>query len=137
MTCGGLLAGACHRRANIQAEHAPSVFRASATPLDLGDAATTATTGNAATIGDGSLGDAGGWPLVLVAVAEKFDRAVAAELRRALLAHRGDTPIQVRLVCQERQILYALPHHPVTVSPMLLGELKAMAGMSPDRKYPG
>jgi DNA polymerase-3 subunit alpha len=69
-------------------------------------------------------------PLVLRAAAETVSPAVVDELRQALMAHRGSTPVRVRLVHGGEERLFALPDYPVTVTPMLLSELKAIPGIS-------
>ena len=49
------------------------------------------------------------------------------ELKQALLAHKGETPVRLRLAGR----LYALDDYPVAVSSMLLGELKSIPGITP------
>ncbi|MFI6031442.1 DNA polymerase III subunit alpha [Amycolatopsis magusensis] len=69
-------------------------------------------------------------PLVLRASADKLDREVVGELKSALLAHAGDTPVRVELVAGQRVRRYALDDYPVRLSSMLLGELKGIPGIS-------
>ncbi|MGB3438595.1 MAG: DNA polymerase III subunit alpha, partial [Actinophytocola sp.] len=68
-------------------------------------------------------------PLVLHARVGVVDEAVVVELARTLLAHPGDTPVHVRVGRRE----FALDRYPVAVTPMLLGELKAIPGLTADR----
>ncbi|MGC7102989.1 DNA polymerase III subunit alpha, partial [Amycolatopsis lurida] len=88
-----------------------SVFGAGVDPLDISD------------LGEES-------PLVLRASAEKLDGEVVGELKSALLAHAGDTPVRIELVAGQRLRRYALDDYPVRVSSMLLGELKGIPGIS-------
>ncbi|QFU93424.1 DNA polymerase III subunit alpha [Amycolatopsis sp. YIM 10] len=88
-----------------------SVFGAGVDPLDISN------------LGEES-------PLVLRATAEKLDREVVGELKSALLAHAGDTPVRIELVAGQRLRRYALDDYPVRVSSMLLGELKGIPGIS-------
>ncbi|WP_020674165.1 DNA polymerase III subunit alpha [Amycolatopsis nigrescens] len=92
-----------------------SVFGGGLIPLDLSDAA----------IGEEEP------PLVLLAAAEKIDQSVVSELKQTLLAHKGDTPVQVTLVGRRGRTRYALDEYPVAVSSMLMGELKTIPGISP------
>ncbi|WP_158895049.1 hypothetical protein, partial [Amycolatopsis anabasis] len=90
------------------------VFGGGLIPLDLSDAA----------VGEEVP------PFLLVAAAEKLDESVVGELKSTLLAHQGDTPVHLTLVGRTRRTRYALDDYPVTVSPMLRGELKAIHGIS-------
>lgn len=83
-----------------------SVFGSSLTPLDLTQS-----------------GDA---PLVLHARPDRVDLPVVLELERTLLAHKGDTPVHIHV--GERA--FALDRYPVAVTPMLLGELKSVPGIT-------
>jgi DNA polymerase-3 subunit alpha len=69
-------------------------------------------------------------PLVLLAVAERVDQAVVSELKSTLLAHKGETPVHLKLVGQKRQTVFALYDYPVKVSSMLIGELKGIPGIT-------
>ncbi|SDZ12596.1 DNA polymerase-3 subunit alpha [Amycolatopsis xylanica] len=91
-----------------------SVFGGGLVPLDLSDAA----------IGEEEP------PLVLLAAAEKIDQAVVSELKSTLLAHKGDTPVHLKLVGQKRQTVFALYDYPVKVTSMLIGELKGIRGIT-------
>ncbi len=91
-----------------------SVFAAGLVPLDLSDVA---------------LGDEEP-PLTLLASAEKITKSVVIELKQTLQAHRGDTPVRLKLVGKSSETLYALYDYPVTVSSMLLGELKSIPGIA-------
>jgi DNA polymerase-3 subunit alpha len=69
-------------------------------------------------------------PLVLLAAAEKVDQAVVSELKSTLLAHKGVTPVHLKLVGEKRQTIFALYDYPVTVTSMLIGELKGIPGIT-------
>jgi DNA polymerase-3 subunit alpha len=69
-------------------------------------------------------------PLVLLAAAEKIDEAVVSELKSALLAHKGETPVHLKLVGKKRQTLFALNDYPVRLSSGLIGELKGIPGIT-------
>lgn len=68
-------------------------------------------------------------PLVLLAAAEKIDQSVVSELRSTLLAHKGETPVHLKLV-GKNQTVFALYDYPVKVSSMLIGELKGIRGIT-------
>ncbi|RZS29487.1 DNA polymerase III alpha subunit [Herbihabitans rhizosphaerae] len=72
------------------------------------------------------LAETEGEPLVLRCSAAKLDLDVVLELKRTLLAHKGNTPVHIRL----NDHLLALDEYPVTVGPMLMGELKTIPGVS-------
>jgi DNA polymerase III subunit alpha len=69
-------------------------------------------------------------PFVLRADAIKLDRDVAMELRSTLAAHRGDTPVHLVLCNKGRETALSLNDYPVTVGSSLLGELKAISGIT-------
>ncbi|TLW90975.1 DNA polymerase III subunit alpha [Saccharomonospora piscinae] len=91
-----------------------SVFAAGLVPLDLSDVA---------------LGDEEP-PLMLLASAEKITRSVVTELRQTLQAHRGDTPVRLKLVGSSSETVFALYDYPVNVTSMLMGELKGIPGIA-------
>ncbi|WP_286899836.1 DNA polymerase III subunit alpha [Thermocrispum sp.] len=68
-------------------------------------------------------------PFVLQAAADKLDAAVVGELKRTLEVHRGDTPVHLKLVGGKKETMLALDLT-VRPSPSLLGELKAIPGIS-------
>lgn len=86
-----------------------SVFGGGLVPLDL------------------SAADDGEPPLILHATAQRLTEDAVLELKRTLLAHKGRTPVRVKLA----ETAYALDDYPVTVSSMLLGELKSIPGITP------
>ncbi|WP_409182303.1 DNA polymerase III subunit alpha [Amycolatopsis sp. VS8301801F10] len=90
-----------------------SVFGGGLVPLDLSE------------VGNGDEEP----PLVLLAAAEKIDHAVVSELKSTLLAHKGDTPVHLKLV-GKNQTVFALYDYPVKVSSMLIGELKGIPGIT-------
>ncbi|SHK85047.1 DNA polymerase III, alpha subunit [Pseudonocardia thermophila] len=70
-------------------------------------------------------------PLVLKADATRIDEAVVAELKSALTAHRGDTPLQLVLCYKNRETALAVDEKfSVKVSSALLGELKSIPGIA-------
>jgi DNA polymerase-3 subunit alpha len=69
-------------------------------------------------------------PFVLRADAVKLDQDVARELRNTLAAHRGDTPVHLVLCNNGRETALALSDYPVTVGSSLVGELKAISGIT-------
>lgn len=68
-------------------------------------------------------------PLVLHAQPGRVTEPVVLELGQTLRAHRGTTPVHVH-VGQRR---FALDDYPVEVTAMLLGELKAIPGITASR----
>ncbi|QRP44247.1 DNA polymerase III subunit alpha [Amycolatopsis sp. FDAARGOS 1241] len=68
-------------------------------------------------------------PLMLLAAAEKIDQSVVSELKSTLLAHKGETPVHLKLV-GKNQTVFALYDYPVKVSSMLIGELKGIPGIT-------
>ena len=68
----------------------------------------------------------GSEPLVLACTPDRFDPDAADELRRTLVAHRGDTPVHARVGAR----LFALDDYPVAVTAALLGELKGVPGIA-------
>ncbi|MDQ0379834.1 DNA polymerase III subunit alpha [Amycolatopsis thermophila] len=91
-----------------------SVFGGGLVPLDLSE------------IGNGEDDP----PLVLRCTAERLDKSVVGELKSTLLAHRGDTPVRLKLVGNQRETTFALYDYPVKVSSMLMGELKGIPGIT-------
>ena len=69
-------------------------------------------------------------PLVLKADALKLDHAVVGELKSALVAHAGDTPLTLVLCYRDRETPLCVDNFSVTVSAALLGELKAIPGIA-------
>ncbi|MEV0073569.1 MULTISPECIES: DNA polymerase III subunit alpha [unclassified Amycolatopsis] len=90
-----------------------SVFGGGLVPLDLSE------------IGNGDEEP----PLMLLAAAEKIDQSVVSELKSTLLAHKGETPVHLKLV-GKNQTVFALYDYPVKVSSMLIGELKGIPGIT-------
>ncbi|WP_019819242.1 DNA polymerase III subunit alpha [Saccharomonospora saliphila] len=91
-----------------------SVFAAGLVPLDLSDITT----------GDEEP------PLMLLASAEKITHGVVSELKSTLQAHRGETPVRLKLVGGSAETVFALYDYPVTVSSGLMGELKGIPGIA-------
>ncbi|PXY27219.1 DNA polymerase III subunit alpha [Prauserella muralis] len=91
-----------------------SVFGGGLVPLDLSDV----------TVGDDEP------PLMLLASAEKLNQSVVTELKQTLQAHRGETPVRLKLLGRQRETVFALYDYPVKVSSMLIGELKGIPGIT-------
>jgi len=92
-----------------------SVFASGIIPLDI----------TAAQANPGSVA-----PLVLKADALRLDPATVSELKSALLAHAGDTPLTLVLCYEDRETALAIDRFSVTVSSALLGELKGIPGIA-------
>ncbi|MTD52874.1 DNA polymerase III subunit alpha [Amycolatopsis pithecellobii] len=69
-------------------------------------------------------------PLMLHCSAEKLDKSVVGELKQTLLAHKGDTPVRLKLIGRQRETVFALYDYPVKVTSMLMGELKGIPGIT-------
>jgi DNA polymerase-3 subunit alpha len=69
-------------------------------------------------------------PLMLHCSAEKLDKSVVGELKQTLLAHKGDTPVRLKLIGLQRETVFALYDYPVKVTSMLMGELKGIPGIT-------
>ncbi|MGI9003136.1 MAG: DNA polymerase III subunit alpha [Pseudonocardia sp.] len=91
-----------------------SVFASAIAPLDLSTAAP----------GQGPA------PFVLRCSAERVDEDIVVELKQTLLAHHGDTPVHLCLVGATQETVFNLADFGVTVSSMLVGELKAIPGIA-------
>jgi DNA polymerase III subunit alpha len=77
-------------------------------------------------------------PLVLSCAPDRLDADAVDELRRTLVAHRGATPVHVRVDGRRGPRLFALDAYPVAVSAALLGELKGVPGIAvPAATYAG
>ncbi|WP_202804977.1 DNA polymerase III subunit alpha [Nocardia brasiliensis] len=68
-------------------------------------------------------------PLTLEINARNTDRDSMRELKSVLLAHPGGTPVHLALCYRQRRTMLAIEDYPVTVSPALLGELRAVRGV--------
>ncbi|MGX1774051.1 DNA polymerase III subunit alpha [Nocardia brasiliensis] len=68
-------------------------------------------------------------PLTLEINARNTDRDSVRELKSVLLAHPGGTPVHLALRYRQRRTMLAIEDYPVTVSPALLGELRAVRGV--------
>ncbi len=92
-----------------------SIFASGVAPLDIADAqANPGTTP----------------PLVLKADALRLDTAAVTELKSALVAHAGDTPLTLVLCYLDRETPLAIEGFSVKVSSALLGELKGIPGIA-------
>ncbi len=69
-------------------------------------------------------------PFVLRVEAGQLNREAAFELRSALVANKGDTPLHILLCHGTRKTEMAIKDYPVTVSSALLGELKSIKGIT-------
>ncbi|WP_433557849.1 DNA polymerase III subunit alpha [Pseudonocardia xinjiangensis] len=101
-------------RVNIRDEQRMSIFASGIITLDVAAA-------------QAGLGEA---PLVLKADALKLDHAVVSELKSALVAHSGSTPLTLVLCYRNRETPLAIDGFSVTVSSALLGELKHIPGIA-------
>jgi DNA polymerase-3 subunit alpha len=73
-------------------------------------------------------------PILLRLDVPKITAEVVAELKDALSANRGDTPVRLKLVNgRRREITLEVPDYPVALSPALYGELKSITGIGVDR----
>jgi DNA polymerase-3 subunit alpha len=69
-------------------------------------------------------------PFILRADPTQLEQDSVAELRSALAAHKGDTPVHI-LVCHEgRETALAIDDFPVNPTSALVGELKAIRGIT-------
>ena len=68
-------------------------------------------------------------PLVLQVAAESITRETVSELKAALSAHKGDTPVHL-VLRGEKETTFALDDFPVNRSSALMGELKGIRGVS-------
>jgi len=69
-------------------------------------------------------------PLVLKADALKLDHATVGELKSALIAHAGDTPLTLVLCYRNRETPLSIDGFSVSVTSALLGELKGIPGIA-------
>ncbi|MGH3621925.1 MAG: DNA polymerase III subunit alpha [Sciscionella sp.] len=92
-----------------------SIFAGGLVPLDISSAEHNPTFGDLL--------------FVLRADAARLDKEAVLELRSALRAHRGDTPVHI-IVCGSTETRLALPDYPVKVCSALLGELKGIRGIT-------
>jgi DNA polymerase III subunit alpha len=94
-----------------------SIFGSEVISLDIGDAEHNPNTPPA---------------FVLRADVSKLDHDVAMELRSALLAHKGDTPVHIVLGREGREapLVLAIDNYPVTVGSALVSELKTISGIT-------
>jgi DNA polymerase-3 subunit alpha len=92
-----------------------SVFGSGVIPLDISDA-------------EHNPGSAP--PFVLRADATVLNGEGVAELRSALSAHKGDTPVHILVCYRGRETPLAVDGYPIRTSSALLGELKGIRGIS-------
>ncbi|MFY9807934.1 MAG: DNA polymerase III subunit alpha [Pseudonocardiaceae bacterium] len=92
-----------------------SVFGSAVVPLDISDA-------------ENNPGDSP--PFVLRVEASQLDQETAVELRCALVANKGDTPLHILLCHGGRKTEVAIKDYPVRVTSALLGELKSIRGIT-------
>lgn len=98
-----------------------SIFGSATVPLDISDAEHNPARGEA--------------PFVLRADAARLDRDGVMELRSALAAHRGDTPVHI-VICGRGERTCMVPDFPVRVSGALVGEIKGIRGITVDAVVP-
>ncbi|MCG8915727.1 DNA polymerase III subunit alpha [Actinokineospora sp. PR83] len=68
-------------------------------------------------------------PLLLEMTTAKVEPDGVSELRSALAAHRGSTPVRIVLCSGNRRITLAVEDYPVAVTAALLGELRSLPGV--------
>ncbi|TCP52097.1 DNA polymerase III alpha subunit [Tamaricihabitans halophyticus] len=71
-------------------------------------------------------------PFVLLCSSDKLDQDVVGELKRTLVAHRGETPVHLKLNGGPRAHTLVVPDYPVNVTPSLIGEIKSIPGVAVD-----
>ncbi|MPY81153.1 MAG: DNA polymerase III subunit alpha [Actinophytocola sp.] len=69
-------------------------------------------------------------PFVLLAAADKLDSSAVAELKRTLEVHKGETPVHLKLLSSDKETVFALDAFSVSPSSALVGELKAIPGIT-------
>ena len=69
-------------------------------------------------------------PLVLRADAVKINHATVSELKSALVAHAGDTPLTLLLCYRDRETPLEIDGYSVSVTSALLGELRHIPGIA-------
>jgi DNA polymerase III subunit alpha len=69
-------------------------------------------------------------PFVLRAEADVMTKDWVDEIKSALAANHGDTPVHIVVLYHGRETPLAIDDFPVRVSPALLGELKAIRGVT-------
>ncbi|MGH3584969.1 MAG: DNA polymerase III subunit alpha, partial [Pseudonocardia sp.] len=100
-------------RVNIRDEQRMSIFASGIITLDVASAQTGAQT-----------------PMVIKADAIRLTEAAVSELKSALVAHTGSTPVTLVLCHQDRETPMRVDGFPVTVSSALLGELRHIPGIT-------
>ncbi|EWC61285.1 DNA polymerase III alpha subunit [Actinokineospora spheciospongiae] len=68
-------------------------------------------------------------PLLLEMTTAEVEPDGVSELRSALAAHRGSTPVRIVLCGGNRRITLAVEDYPVAVTAALLGELRSLPGV--------
>jgi DNA polymerase III subunit alpha len=71
-------------------------------------------------------------PFVLLCNPNKLNDEVVGDLKQALSAHRGDTPVHLRFAHKDNGVTLALDDYPIKVTPAFLGEIKAIPGIAID-----
>ncbi|WP_285758014.1 DNA polymerase III subunit alpha [Nocardiopsis ansamitocini] len=67
-------------------------------------------------------------PVTLRLQENRITNDLVVELRQALRAQRGETPVHIRADNPLKSRIFALPDYPVRVGPALFGELKSILG---------
>jgi DNA polymerase-3 subunit alpha len=92
-----------------------SVFGSGVIPLDISDA---------------EHNPSAAVPFVLRAEATQLSQSAIIELRSALAAHKGDTPVQIVVRHDGRETALAVDDYPVNVCSALRGEIKSIRGIT-------
>ncbi|CAM3018451.1 DNA polymerase III subunit alpha [Saccharomonospora xinjiangensis] len=99
-------------------DDAMSVFGSVAEPIDVSSAEHNPSTGPL--------------PFVLQVSADSITQETVSELRSALAAHKGDTPVHL-VLCGATETTFALDRFSVDASSALMGELKGIKGVRVQR----
>ncbi|AUS80262.1 DNA polymerase III subunit alpha [Actinoalloteichus sp. AHMU CJ021] len=69
-------------------------------------------------------------PLTLLVKSELITEEVVSDLKQALRAHPGETPVRLKLHYQHKTAMLAVDDYPISTSPAFFGELKAIPGVT-------
>ncbi|WP_016699369.1 DNA polymerase III subunit alpha [Actinoalloteichus spitiensis] len=69
-------------------------------------------------------------PLTLLVKSELVTEEVVSDLKQALRAHPGETPVRLKLHYQHKTAMLAVDDYPISTSPAFFGELKAIPGVT-------
>ena len=69
-------------------------------------------------------------PFVLLCNPATLNADAVNDLKQALSAHKGDTPVHLKFAHKRDGVTLALDDYPIAVSPSFLGEIKSIQGIS-------